>query len=326
MFTNLRIGLLSLLLVLTSTLRAEDAPAPEVPPTPEEVQKAVQELSKYFGWTTAPALAPVKPEWYPLKPEDAAKVEEVLTPWGQSRAKGGGLRCHFRQWEFDPAFGPKDRAIPYVYTEGEYRWDAPDVWMFRGTRAKKAVANGDKTEWVDVDPENRARNKTTVYEFDYRRKTLYERRIPEGSADIPPFGIFGFIVGPFTSSAELFRLGPVGLPDRFWIRPVTATEGKNERWLELVPKKVADARRFSSLLVAISESDWEVCALAIRAPNYSAQKNPAHTSIEFRNRTRPMAASGLLKTVLGGTEGCVPSVPPGWKKVIEDLRDLRERK
>lgn len=117
MFTNLRLGCLSLLLVLNSTVRAEDAPAPEVPPTPEEVQAALEAVSKWFTWnsTSRPSAAPVKqPEWYPLKPGDAARVEEVLTPWRQSRAKGGRLRCRFQKWEFDPVFGPKDGTTPYV--------------------------------------------------------------------------------------------------------------------------------------------------------------------------------------------------------------------
>ncbi|MBC7853495.1 MAG: hypothetical protein IAF94_08670 [Pirellulaceae bacterium] len=328
MFTSLRIVLLTCLLFLTSPLCAEEPPAAETPPTPEEIQAALDKISKWFTWgPSQPPAAPVKqPEWYPREAEDVKRVEEVLTAWSASRAKGGSLRCQFRQWEFDPAFGPQDRKTPYVYSEGEYRWDAADVWMWRGTSAQKAVANGDKTEWREVDPENRARNKSTIYEFDYRIKTLYERRIPEGSADIPPFGIFGIIVGSFTSSAELLRLDPAGLPDRFWIRPVTVTTGKNERWLELLPKKVADARQFSSLLVAVSESDWEVCSLDIRAPNYAEKTNPAHTSIAFLNRTRPTAASGLLKTVLGSSYSCIPTVPTGWKRVVEDYRGIPIKK
>lgn len=330
MFTSLRMRLLSCLFFLASPLCGEEPLAAETPPTTEEVQAALEKLSKWFTlnpssspWTAASVK---QPDWYPLKPEDTTRVEEVLKAWGANRAKGAKLRCQFRQWEYDPAFGPKDPAFPYIYSEGEYRWDAPDIWMWRGTSVKKAVVNGVRTQWRDVDPETWARNKATFYELDHRSKTLYERRFPEGLADSPCYAVFGFSVGPFASYADLFRLDPAGLQDRFWIRPVTAETGKNERWLELHPKKVDNARLFSSVLVAISESDWEICALDMRAPNYSAKTNPAHTSLEFRNRTRPTAGPGLTTKVFGGSLDCVPSIPPGWKKVVEDLRDLRDRK
>ncbi len=317
MFTILRLGLLSLLLFPASPLRAENASAPEAPPTtPEEIQKAAQELSRLFSHFAGPIPVPVKPEWFPLNPEDAKRVEEVLTAWSASRAKGGRLRCQFRKWEFDPDFGPKDPAVPFIYTTGEFRWGGPDVWMWKGTSAKKAVVKGDKTEWVNVDPYYWARNKDTFYEWDYRRKTRTEHRYPVDSVGQPQIRILGFFVATFPLT-DIYRLDPAGLQDRFWIRPLTPTEGKCERWLELVPRKDADAKQFSSLLVAISESDWDIRALDIRASNYSAESYSARTSLEFLKRTRPTAMTGFLNDCLS---------PAGWKSVIADYRDMPSKK
>ena len=306
MFNSLRLALLTCLL-FTSSLSAEE-PAAETPPTPEEIQAALDKVNKWF-------TSVKQPEWYPLEANDAKRVEEVLTAWSASRAKGGRLRCQFRKWEYDPAFGPPDPTKPYVYTEGEYRWDAPDTWMWRGTSARKAVARGSKTEYVEVDPFNWARNKDTFYDLDYRRKTRIEHRYPVDLAGNPQIRFLGFFVATLPLT-DLSRLDPTGLQDRFWIRPMTVTEGKRERWLELVPKKDTDAKQFSSLLVAISEIDWDISAMESRAPNYSAESNPARTTVEFVNRTRP----------LGGSDSCIPSVPAGWKKIIEDYRGLPSRK
>jgi hypothetical protein len=193
---------LSFLLPLSSLL-AKEAPISEAPPTPEEVQEAVQKLTKLFTWNQRPQVpqpAAVKqPKWYPLKPEDAKRLDEVLASWDKGRAKSGSLRCQFRQWEYDPMFGPQDPAIPYVYSEGEYRWDGPLIWMWRTTIARQAIASGGKSEWLDVYPENWARNKGTFHELDYRSKTLHECHLPEGSAGIPALSIFGMIVVPFTT-------------------------------------------------------------------------------------------------------------------------------
>lgn len=326
MFPSLHVALLSCLLFFTSPLPAE-GPAAEAAPTPKEIQAALDKVSKWFTWgpSRPPAATVKQPEWHPLEPEDAKRVEEVLSAWSASRAKGGRLRCQFRKWEYDPAFGPKDPTKPYVYREGEYRWDAPDIWMWRGISAKKAVARGDKIEWVDEQPFNWARNKDAFYELDYRRKTHTEHHYPVDSDGNSQVHFLGFFVATLPLT-DLFRLDPAGLQDRFWIRPVTPTAGRNERWLELVPRKDIDAKQFSSLVVAISESDWDICAMDIRAPNYSARTNPARTSVEFLNRTKPIAVNGLLKTVLGGSDSCIPSVPAGWKKVVEDYRGLPSRK
>jgi hypothetical protein len=319
MFISLRMGMLTCLLFLHAPLCAAE-PVAETPPTPEEIQAALDKVSKWFNWgPSRPPAAPVKqPEWYPLEAEDAKRVEEVLAAWTASRAKGGRLRCQFRKWEFDPAFGPKDRKTPYVYSEGEFRWDAPDVWMWRGTSARKAVVRGDKIEWVNEHPFNWARNKDTFYELDYGRKTRTEHRCPADLDGNLQIRFLGFFVATLPLT-DLFRLDPAGLQDRFWIRPVTPKEGRSERWLELVPKKDADAKQFSSVVLAISESDWDICAMDIRAPNYSAETYPVHTSIEFMNRTTPFVATGLLK-VLVRTDTCIPPVPAGWKKVVADYR------
>lgn len=328
MFTNLRIGFSSLLLLLASPLYAEEPPAAEAPPTHEELQAALENVGKWFSWgPTRPPVAPVKqPEWYPLEPDDAKRVEEVLTAWSASRAKGGRLRCRFHQWDYDPDFGPKDPAVPYVYTTGEFRWDAPKVWQWRGTSASKADVRGGKTEWVSEYPVGWARNKESIYEWNYRNKTRIEHRFLDES--YPGFGMLSFFGHsvPLGINAELLRLDPAGLQDRFWVRPVTPKEGKTNRWLELVPRKDTDARRFSSLVVAISESDWDISAMDIRAPNYSAETYPARTTVEFLKRTRPPMTTSLLMRVLGGSESCVPSVPAGWKTVLNDYRPLPTRK
>jgi hypothetical protein len=317
-FTSLRMALLTCLLFLTAPLSAEEPPAAEAPPTPEEIQAALDKVSKWFTWgPSPPPAAPVKqPEWYPLNSEDAKRVEEVLAAWRASRTRGDQLRCQFRKWEFDPVFGPKDPAVPYVYTTGEFRWDAPDVWMWKGTSARKAVVNGSKIEWVDVALFNWARNKDTFYELDYRRKTRTELHFPADSAGNPQIRFLGFIVATLPQT-DLFRLDPAGLQDRFWIRPMTPTEGRTDRWLELVPKKDADAKQFSSLLLAISESDWDICAMDIRAPNYSAETYSVRTSVEFLKRTRPTAKTSFLNDYLS---------PAGWRSVVEDYRILPGKK
>ena len=167
------------------------------------------------------------------------------------------------------------------------------------------------------DREHWARNKSTIYELDYRGKRLIERRFPEGEVDLPIFGFFGFGfgVGDLTTCFELLRLEPAGLQERFWVRPTIAQAGSKDSWLELVPKKQQDARLFSSLLVVISKSVAEIRAIDIRASNYSAKTNPAHTAIEFVNREKPATrVPGVIGCVFGKSDSCVPAVPSGWKK------------
>lgn len=327
MVARLRITLLTCLIFLTSPLCDEESATAEAPPTQEEIQAALDKISKWFtGRPSRPAVPVKQPEWYPLEPDDAKRVAEVLTAWSASRTKEGRLRCQFRQWEYDPDFGPKDPAVPYVHTTGDFRWDAPNVWMWGVNSVQRGVASGDKTEWKNEYPKGWARKKDTLYELDYRKKTCTEHQFPDGvGADFATISFLG-CSARLGVDMELLRLDPTGLGDRFWVRPVTPKEGITERWLELVPRKDADARRFSSLVVAISESDWDISAIDIRAPNYSAETYPARTTVEFLKRTRPPMTTSLLMRVLGGSESCVPSVPAGWKTVLNDYRPLATRK
>src|SRR5262245_59776564 len=104
------LSLLALPLFVPVTVFADDPPAENtLPPTPEEVQQALANLKSYF---TGPVATAKQPEWFPMKADDARRLDELLTAWAKGRAKGAPFRCQFRRWEYDPAFGPKDPDAP----------------------------------------------------------------------------------------------------------------------------------------------------------------------------------------------------------------------
>lgn len=130
---------LSLSFLMVGPLFAEDPAKESSPPTDEEVKAALRELTYFFS--SVPA-APVQPEWWPLQADEAKQVDELLATWDERRSKATAFQCKFRKWEFDPAFGPRDATSPAFYSEGEFRTDAADVWMWRETRAAEPVTNG----------------------------------------------------------------------------------------------------------------------------------------------------------------------------------------
>ena len=133
MLTKLHLVAWTLLLLPISQVFADEPPPQEAPPpTAAELKEALEKFCSLFFWFRLPPAKPVQqPDWFPLKPEEAKRVDDVLAAWEKSHAKGSSFRCQFRKWEYDSVFGPKDGKTPARYSEGEYRTDAVDVWMFR---------------------------------------------------------------------------------------------------------------------------------------------------------------------------------------------------
>lgn len=265
----------------------------------------------------------VQPPGFPLDAATAQYVDQLLDFWEANSKKVTKYKCGFRRYEYDRGIvawkDPQtNRLAAHSVVLGEIRFAAPDRARYETTQVMKftkppekpgdtaVFKESDKKEERVADKELWICDGTTLFDFDFKSKRLMETKIPkdmQGNVTESPL--------PFIFGAE-----KRAILERYWVRSVTPTNGvENEYWLELFPKRAADASNYSKIEVIIAKEDFLPKAMHMYSAQYDPSKgNETSRYFAFENRE---VNSQLSK--IGDFFGAFisPRLPitGGWKRV-----------
>lgn len=232
-----------------------------------------------------------------LSPTEEARVNNILQNWQARTADIQRFSCQFQRFEYQPQFST-NKNKPHSISEGVIHFRSPDKAEFQVIRrtTNGQVETGDHIEhWIC--------DGSTIYDYDSRQKLLREQKLP------PEWQGKAITNGPLPF---LFGANAAKIKARYWVREVDA-QRPGEIWLEIHPKTREDASNYRLLLVMLSwqhqQDDFlpngmRVYRLGNTYENYSFTKR----AINARQR--------LFENWVGGRFR--PSVPPGWKRVVDN--------
>ncbi len=242
-----------------------------------------------------PGPQPQLPPGFPLTPQRAAYLDQVLQAWEGHSKKVKTFESDFTRWEYDEVFG--QAGVPKYIDHGKLNYATPDRGMFRVTQTEK----DGKT--VDVEPDRAEHwvcNGKSIFQYDHVKRQVKEYKLPpelRGKAiqDGPL---------PFLFGAEAAKL-----KQRYFIRVIPAPPGRTgETWLEAYPRFQADAANFKRVEIILRNKDVMPIGLHTYLPN---GKN--HTAYKFWN-TKVNAPNPWQLFQDDPFRG---STPFGWKKIVE---------
>lgn len=171
--------------------------------------------------------------------------------------------------------------------QGELKYAAPDKGLFKidGERAEQWICDG-----------------KAIFEFDYKNKTMVEHRLPpELQGKAISDGPLPFVFG--TDAQKLKQ--------RYFMRIITPDDADGEIWIEAQPRYQRDAADFSRVEIILKTNGLLPYAIQIIAPNKKDR-----TAYQFDN---PVVNQRFR--IFGGN-WAHPSVPFGWKTVVEEAPRL----
>ncbi len=255
--------------------------------------------------------APVGAQMAQLTPEEAERLDQLLTFWETQSSKVNTYSCKFTRYEYDHVFGPKDPRIAKSKSVGIIRYASPDKGEFKIERAleyKAATAASQKAGYQPLATESNEHwicDGTSIYELNGAKKQLIQQQLPpelQGKkiADGPL---------PFMFGAEKAKL-----QQRYWIREVKPpAERQNEYWFVAYPKTREDAASYQKLRVILDGKNFLPTALEVYPPNYDVRTNPSRTVYTFEGRE----VDSLIHRGRQFFDRFIsPKTPRGWKKVV----------
>jgi TIGR03009 family protein len=207
--------------------------------------------------------------------------------------------------EYDAIFGEKANAYLRTEGEGKIRFKRPDWGQYEVTTVVEYASPKppDKKLTKLNNPDLRERwvcDGKAIFQYDFKKKLVTETRLPKemqgpAIADGPIPFVFG-------TKADQIK-------QRYYVRIITpANEKKMHVWLEVWPRRQADAANFERVQVILNTSDFMPYALQMFLPG---GKNK--TVYKFEN----ISPNSKLSEVLG--DFTTPSTPRGWKHVVEEV-------
>jgi len=256
------------------------SPQPRVygPQQPGQAQPAVPQGPGASG--AAQPQAPQPP--FRLTPAEEAQLDRILQLWEQRSSAVKNFSCSLKRWEYDPVFGPPDRAR--FEDLGRIQYAAPDKGLFEifGQRAEKWVCDG-----------------KSVYEYNFLKKQVIEWRLPpelqgRAIANSPlPF---------------LFGARAAALKQRYFLRVITPPDVQGQQtWLEAYPRFQQDAANFRKAELILTNRDMMPMGLKLYSPNGKNSTSYQFYEIVVNDIWDPLKPSPF-----------VGRVPPGWTKVQGD--------
>lgn len=272
-------------------------------------QRGQTPADKALASMAPPAL---EPPFGPLTPEHQKYLDEILGFWEHRSSQIERYRCKFQRWEYDPVFGPKDPSIAKTYSLGVIKYAAPDKGLFKVeekreyTPPAKAGEQGGYAPLAGDPGEHWVCDGVSVFEYDSRVKTLYQRELPpdmRGSAIVDgPL--------PFLFGAKVDKIKA-----RYWLRVVTPKDAVGEYWIEAWPKSRFDAANFQRIEIILDEQDYLPKAIKVYDPRYDERSHPASSVYLFEERE--VNWNTVLESIASfGREFHEPSTPRGWKKEV----------
>ena len=208
--------------------RGGQAPAAQ----PNQRQPAGQPVRRQAGGAMAP-------DGIPLPPEHEKRVNEILRFWEFSTAKVDRYRCQFQRWEY----GLRTQKS---YSKGVIKFAAPDKGLFRVTKLQypRAGKPGEKPSWVIQNEgmhEHWVCDGKSIFEFDHHRKQLVQRTLPPDMqgrriAEGPLPFMFGAKAEQIRRRFWIVPIWPESSKKAYWLEltPKTREDAANYRKLQVV--------------------------------------------------------------------------------------------
>ena len=275
-----------------------------------------------------------EPPFGELTAQQQKAVDDVLRFWEQRSKSVKRYRCQFQRWEYDPVFGPAQECK--TWSKGVIMYFVPDRALFRVDEKwdyRAPTRPGEKAKHVkrEVEPtEHWICEGTYIWEFDHRAKRLIQRELPphmRGKAIIgPPTCLFRYTCfvllndpKPHEATVDgplqfLFGIDAERIKERYWIRRKPVPEDALEYHLEMYPKSSPEMVNCQKMDVIIVEEDFLPKGLVIYHRNFDPHTNPARTTFLIEHRETNWNVSSNR---LNNRQVVEPSVPAGWKKVVE---------
>ncbi len=287
----------------------------------QQYQQALQQQRQQ-----AQAAAPQMPAGFPLAPETQKYVEELLGYWENYSDQVNQYHCEFTRWEYDRdlcSYRKPDtqQLVAALISKGVVRYANPDQGMYEISEKWQFNAPpeepGGETQYERpsvLNPEFSENEKwicngSSIYEYDYQTKRLYELALPpeaqgEGLKNSPLPFVFG------AKAQELL--------ERFWIRDVTPKQLHGQQyWLEAWPKQASDAQVYQKVEIILSADPFLPMAIHMFLPNYDEKTNPSRVVFQFEERKINGVGQAFADNFMGVFIS--PRTPFGWKRVKKDL-------
>lgn len=261
-------------------------------------------------------VAPQVPVGFQLNALQQSALDAVLNSWQQKSATVSTFSCSFQRWEYDVVFGPKskDKEIPLYKNVGELSYNKPDKGSFQITETNKwqeepappgQPPNAEKKgTWVkqpDAIGDHWVCDGKSVYQYRPDLKQLVEHPIP------PALQGQGIADGPLPF---LFGADAAKLKQRYWMKlDQQQNQDQNQIWIIAMPKFQAQAADFTEVDVILDAKALLPLYMQVWMPNRSH-----HVYIfDIKNASvnNPLARIQALFER--------PSVPFGWKRVVENI-------
>lgn len=275
-----------------------------VPLSPEQAAAitAAQELAASGG-----GINPVPPFEQP-SPEWQEWLEKVLVKWEAESSKVQKFQCEFQRFQFDPTLSATEH---YTFAQGELKYMQPDKGLFKVNTLKYLAGKDDKGQskyelnrkkefgeyWI-CDGQN-------VHLLDRNEKTCTIYQLPPAMRGV------GIQASPLPF---VFGVKKDELKSRYWINPLPPPKDRpNEIWLEVYPRRAADASNYLKLQVVLDMRDWMPMGLIVFMPNWRPEAQ--HREL-YQFEKRVVNATNILPQMF--QKEFIPAKPPADWKVIEE--------
>jgi TIGR03009 family protein len=260
----------------------------------------------------APPAAPEVPKGFQLNQLEQTALDTVLNSWQQKNKNIKTFQCSFQRWEYDPVFGPNNN-IPLYKNVGQLTYNQPDKGSFEITETNKwqagnaapgqppAAAAGNWIKQPDAVGDHWVCDGKSVYQYRPDLKQLVEHPIPpqmqgQQIADGPL---------PFLFGADADKL-----KQRYWMKlDQQQNQDPTQIWLIALPKYQAQAADFTEVDVILDAKLLLPRYMQVWMPNRSH-----HTYIFDIANSNVNGALARIQALFSR-----PSVPFGWKLVVENL-------
>jgi TIGR03009 family protein len=260
------------------------------------------------------------PAGFELNVLQQQQLDLVLNAWERASGNIKTFRCSFERWEYDNAFGPRDRSLPLNKNLGRLTYQKPDkgsfeiyeIRTYHEEPAAPAAQPPDpqhpaqvKADWVkqpDAIGEQWVCDGKSVYEYRKVQKQVVERPIP------PELQGKAIVDGPLPF---LFGADANKLKQRYWMKiDQPQNQDPNEIWIASKPKFQQQAADFSEVDVIL----------------YRDQMLPHYMQVLMPNGSRHVyifdKSSFGVNNLINRLEGFFtrPRPPGGWTLVVEKMQ------
>ncbi len=223
-------------------------------------------------------------------------VDQILQMWENKSKEVKTYDCAFDRLEYDPVFGPKDKAM--IHSKGQLSYSKPDKGSFKIDQIERYEPK-DGTYQVQKHEvgEHWVCDGKAIYEYKHDKKQLVVSALPEEMRGQ------SIVDGPLPF---LFGAEAAKLKARYWIRSRQSDE--KTIWLEAFPRTQADAANYHHVDVMLDRKTMMPSAIQVHMPN--GRNSAVYT---FQNPH----VNGTLDALFGSLFSS-PRTPLGWTRVVEE--------